>query len=335
MVGRRAAFAFLLGLAAALATSCGGDAPTIDLGGGCTLASDCKSPLICAYQRCHSQCASDRDCPSSERCVRTPDDGNVCQLPVENDCERTSDCPAGEVCAVDQQCRNSCRDAKDCTPGEVCVSGTCASSKEVGPDGKLPLKSGDDGTPCRYDSECQAPRFCRNNECVFPCVADADCPLEARCFDHQCEAVEPVCVPGQQRLCEPCGIKICDDAGMWGACSHDGCGGSGQGGMGGASSSQSSASGSGASTSHSASASSTHASTGAAGGSSTSVTTGSGATGAAGSSSVSGTTAASSTTGAAGSSATGSCMPCASQIPGADLGQGGVLYPRNNCCMTP
>ena len=38
---------------------------------GCSLNSDCTSPLICVFSLCHDQCAASRDCPNGELCVST------------------------------------------------------------------------------------------------------------------------------------------------------------------------------------------------------------------------------------------------------------------------
>jgi hypothetical protein len=317
-----------LALAAWIGAACGSDAPSADLGGGCTLASDCSSPLICAFQRCHQQCDSDRDCTGGERCVRSDGDGNVCQLPGERDCERTTDCPAGQICAVDLQCRNACDGDKDCTPGEVCVDATCAKPSEVGPGGKLPQKGGADGAPCRYTSECQTPRVCTHHECVYQCVSDADCPIELRCVDNACEPVEPVCVPGQQLACEPCGIKLCDESGMWLHCSEEGCGNSGGGGSGPGSGSSSGGAGpgsGGASTTAGPGATTTGA-----GGASTAATSGPGSTGVGGA--TSSTTAATTTSGIGGATASSTSVTTSS-VGGATASSSAVATTGTSCMM--
>lgn len=94
---------------------------------GCALNSECESPLICAFERCHRECEEDRDCPSTERCVRN-DRGYVCQLEVETVCKRNGDCSPSQVCGDDGECRDECDSSDDCTKGQVCAkSKECAS----------------------------------------------------------------------------------------------------------------------------------------------------------------------------------------------------------------
>src|ERR1700761_6473100 len=78
----------------ALAAACG-DAPSSNDGQACSLNSDCDASQVCVAGNCHASCVEDRDCPTGARCVHTPADGNVCQLPNEATCTRPSDCAAG------------------------------------------------------------------------------------------------------------------------------------------------------------------------------------------------------------------------------------------------
>lgn len=110
--------------------ACSKDLPqSAGLAHGCALNSECDSPLVCAFQRCHIECAEDRDCKvGEERCVRG-EDGNVCQLDQEIQCTSDRNCPGKQTCAADGECRDSCRSADDCTPTQICAnSGECASS---------------------------------------------------------------------------------------------------------------------------------------------------------------------------------------------------------------
>src|SRR5262252_6664529 len=101
-------------IALAIASACSGEAAQVELGGGCTLNTDCQAPYVCAFSRCHAACAADRDCPVGERCVTSDPPQHVCQLPNERDCTHSSDCPNGEICAVDLQCRVACLSDRDC-----------------------------------------------------------------------------------------------------------------------------------------------------------------------------------------------------------------------------
>jgi len=97
---------------------------------GCSLNSECNSPLKCIFQRCHGACAETDDCETGERCVRLPE-GNVCQLPSEMQCTYTSECPAPLKCAVDSKCRAACVGQSDCLNNQLCVTGVCADPDQI------------------------------------------------------------------------------------------------------------------------------------------------------------------------------------------------------------
>jgi hypothetical protein len=118
-----------------LAAGCGSPKKT-DLGGGCTLNSDCNSPLVCTFGKCHTACVQTRDCPLGQSCVMAAG-GSVCQLPAEADC-RAATCEIGTVCAVDYHCRTVCQSPIDCTPLQACVSNVCADPTDLDPNGQLP-----------------------------------------------------------------------------------------------------------------------------------------------------------------------------------------------------
>src|SRR5690242_10156180 len=90
--------------------SCGGSEGTTRarLAEGCAINSDCNAPLVCAFQRCHTECASSRDCPEGQRCVASDRPFKVCQLAQEQRCTTNAECPAGMICGVDGQCRDQC-----------------------------------------------------------------------------------------------------------------------------------------------------------------------------------------------------------------------------------
>lgn len=97
---------------------------------GCSLNSECNSPLKCIFQRCHGQCVETSDCETGERCVRLSD-GNVCQLPSEMQCTYTSECPDPLKCAVDSKCRAACLGKSDCLTSQLCVTGVCADPDQI------------------------------------------------------------------------------------------------------------------------------------------------------------------------------------------------------------
>jgi uncharacterized membrane protein YgcG len=106
---------------------------------GCTVNSDCDSPLVCGLQRCHSACRETRDCPDSERCIFTSD-GEICQLPDEAKCHYNSDCKDPKlVCAIDGVCRSQCQADIDCPAEQECLKPdlVCVAPAELNSDGKL------------------------------------------------------------------------------------------------------------------------------------------------------------------------------------------------------
>lgn len=111
-----------------------------DLAEKCAIDSDCTDPLICAFGRCHEECAESRDCPAGMLCVRSGTGLNVCQLELEKSCGSASQCPSHQVCAIDGTCREKCKTGADCLPEQVCVpSGACANPEEVTDTGDLPV----------------------------------------------------------------------------------------------------------------------------------------------------------------------------------------------------
>src|SRR5882672_4701431 len=91
-----------------LAGACSSDTAPKRLAEGCLINSDCSSPLVCAFRKCHTACVTSHDCQPGERCVASDRPFHVCQLELEKNCTRNSDCPPTEVCGVDLECRNQC-----------------------------------------------------------------------------------------------------------------------------------------------------------------------------------------------------------------------------------
>jgi hypothetical protein len=124
----------LAALVIASFASCDGSSSTKTTGmlaAGCTLNSDCDSPLVCAFQRCHNECTSSRDCATGQRCVASDRPFKVCQLDEERACSTNAECPLGMLCGVDGQCRDQCVTNRDCISGQTCVSRTCADTAEL------------------------------------------------------------------------------------------------------------------------------------------------------------------------------------------------------------
>ncbi len=188
-------------LASFVAAGCSSDEATsatlASLSQGCNINSECASPLVCAFRRCHVACQETRDCKSVDpkaRCVEADKPLHVCQLDAESKCVHNSDCSGTAVCARDGQCRDACAADRDCLNAQKCVSGSCAETAELvdgGLPGELDAGSETTGQTCAYDSDCAAPLVCRDGACSYACLADVDCAAGQRCDDHRC--VVPAC----------------------------------------------------------------------------------------------------------------------------------------------
>ena len=143
-----------LGVVAALTpASCSSSGA--ELSGSCSINSDCDSPLICAFGKCHEACEVSSDCPMmnpAERCIVSGTTG-VCELPQEVTCSATKPCPTTLLCASDEQCRTPCEMNNQCAGGQVCVAqavtavvaGACFDDTEVGDSGIGGLLDGASG----------------------------------------------------------------------------------------------------------------------------------------------------------------------------------------------
>ena len=122
-------FAYLC-VALLAATACS-SSKKIDLGGTCSINSDCTNPQSCAFGKCHQQCNDIRDCPHGDRCVSVNGVG-VCQLPAEASCSGTGKCDPSLLCAGDNICRTPCTAAGTCSlASQTCgVDGTCMDPNE-------------------------------------------------------------------------------------------------------------------------------------------------------------------------------------------------------------
>jgi hypothetical protein len=142
--------------------SCSSSTATpVGLAQGCSINSDCQSPLICAFGLCHEACTESRDCPMGELCVSAGAD-NVCRLTTETSCTPGSDpCAAGLTCAADDTCRTACSATVACAvTGQICTSNACYDppSSDAGPDSSSDASAPDTSTSdSSADSTVDAP----------------------------------------------------------------------------------------------------------------------------------------------------------------------------------
>src|SRR5262249_11200858 len=152
--------------------------------------SDCSSPLVCAFRRCHVACSSARDCERGQACVVSDRPYYVCQLADEGSCGYNSQCPVGQICAKDGRCRSECTSDRDCVAGQACRSQACTEVEAL-VDGDLPGTTPDAavGVGCSYASDCAAGLVCRAGRCAKQCFADVDCDGTNRCIAGACTPV--------------------------------------------------------------------------------------------------------------------------------------------------
>lgn len=158
---------------------------------GCSLNSDCSSPLVCAFQTCHVECKSTRDCVAygGGLCVQSDKPYYICQNPLEKNCARNSDCAGKQICGTDLHCRDQCVSDRDCLAGQSCTASVCAEPEElIG--GLLPVSKTDTvgGNSCLHHSDCPGDLMCLFQVCTLECVADKDCRNGRTCQGTRCVA---------------------------------------------------------------------------------------------------------------------------------------------------
>ena len=165
--------------------ACVDESPAAPLKSACSLSSDCNAPLICAFQKCHTECKASSDCPNGERCVQSTKPFFVCQTLDTRNCSRNSDCQGEiQVCANDGQCRDACITERDCPKEQLCTAGVCADKKELVDGGLAAAATADaaSGAPCEYASQCPGDLICREGACREECLVDKDCDVGRRCI---------------------------------------------------------------------------------------------------------------------------------------------------------
>jgi hypothetical protein len=222
MTHRRFVLCFVLVSAAvAVGFSCSSDTPLLGISQACVLNSDCSTPLLCVFQKCHNACVESRDCPMGQRCVASGT-SHICQLPEESTCVAPITCQALLVCGPDLQCRSKCATAADCAKGDSCLLSGATSvcyapsnasdalviSGNGGSDG-----GGSDGSPAGVSTDGAStdapPLTCTDKvksgdetdvDCggsCTPCPIDKACLVASDCASKGCvEKTCRECAPG-------------------------------------------------------------------------------------------------------------------------------------------
>lgn len=187
-VRREVPAAVLLAASALLALGCTSSPESArrdaDAGADCFVNSDCGELLVCAFQRCHVECITTRDCDGVERCVAAREQKQVCQLEVEASCRTSADCASGLVCGPDGVCRNGCESNAQCIAEQTCVQSVCADARDLDDSGALPQTAA--YVTCQLNSDCPEGSRCAFGNCVPECRQDADCDGGQVCREGQC-----------------------------------------------------------------------------------------------------------------------------------------------------
>ncbi len=157
---------------------------TAALADGCYINTDCVTPLVCAFKRCHNACTTDRDCGPGLLCVVSDQPFRVCLLPQEVACTYNTDCPPNLLCAANGGCHPQCLTQRDCVAGQLCAQGACALPAQVSDAGNLivpPTVDAGTTTQCAYSSECSGSLVCKSGQCLPECKSDRDCRASELC----------------------------------------------------------------------------------------------------------------------------------------------------------
>jgi hypothetical protein len=155
---------------------------------GCTINSECSSPLVCAFSTCHVECQTSRDCDKygGGLCVQSDKPYRVCQHESESKCKLNSECAGTQVCGPDAKCRDACLTDRDCFTNQVCTDSVCADKEElVGnelPGAPPPVE----GAACLRSSDCGNDLVCIYGNCTVECVTAKDCDYGLSCLDGRC-----------------------------------------------------------------------------------------------------------------------------------------------------
>jgi hypothetical protein len=158
----------------------------------CAINSDCNSPLICVFTRCHNACRASVDCPTGQRCVPSGIGGdNVCQLPIDSVCA-AAPCLGGAVCGADGQCRPPCTTSSGatCVTGQSCVkvadTSSCYDPNNVVDQAQVAMAKGSDAgntaTSVPSDGSADTPEGdARDNSSFIGAPWDATVTIQTIC----------------------------------------------------------------------------------------------------------------------------------------------------------
>jgi hypothetical protein len=200
-----------------------------ELSRGCLVNSDCRAPLVCAFERCHVECVTTRDCDGVQRCVGAREVERVCQLELEASCKTTADCAEGLVCGADGGCRDTCDRDEHCIGEQLCTKGVCAEPEELDESGDLPQTLPQ--RTCGLSSDCPLGSRCEAGVCLPECRDDRDCASGSACqagacvapSAETCDTSDDCRTAGQQCVGGSCRCECREDVDCALGASCDGC----------------------------------------------------------------------------------------------------------------
>lgn len=159
-----------------LISGCTGDRPELR-GGRCEVNSDCDARLVCRLSRCRKECADHRDCGLGLLCLYDESKLGACQLEDELECTLDSECEDVLVCRGGQ-CANECAVDRDCPPHSECRAEGGVMWCDI---------AEEEAEPCVYNSDCEAPLICDDDQrCRPECAEDRDCIAPRVCAGMLC-----------------------------------------------------------------------------------------------------------------------------------------------------
>lgn len=132
---------------------------------GCKVDKDCKSPQVCAANKC-VECTTDDQCAKGKHCS-----ANACVVKAQ--CEHDDQCAAGQVCQAGT-CK-ACAADSECGPGGTCQAGSCQRPKK-----------------CATDNQCADDEDCKDGVChkATARITDGVCPLSTVYFTYDSSGIE-------------------------------------------------------------------------------------------------------------------------------------------------
>lgn len=220
----------MLAYATLLSDGCSGnDDGTTTTAQGCSINTDCTSPLVCAFSKCHKGCTDARDCAPGQKCV---DGGGMGVCALADDPADAGVIDSGSEAAladVSEELSSDVHEASDATDVSESADAVDACKPKTCADLKYECGFADDG--CGGNLDCgkcgygicgaSGAHFCGTcvslpseaGACPVPPILCSGPPVGAPC-DTTCvwrqTGVTPLCLLNPQAGCVKIGKGNCD-----------------------------------------------------------------------------------------------------------------------------